>query len=131
MKALKDFITEGQISFSEVGKALEPYVKTFIRPADPSDEDDEGTRVKTVEQAVVTVGDSFYGKDELAEFQLKVGRFGCIRRQITPGMGAAYRTKISGFTVEINVSNRWSEFNFSSLTDPNFKKCIDFISNLK
>jgi hypothetical protein len=131
MKALKDFITEGQISFSEVGKALEPYVKTFIKPADPSDEDEEGTRVKKIEDAVVTVGDMFYGKDEFAEFQLKNGRFGQITRQITPGTGTAYRKRVSGFTVGINVSNRWSEFNFDSFTDPNFKKCIDFISNLK
>lgn len=139
MKDLTNYINEQVLnegtqflSFSDIDKVLKPYVKTYEKmKLDAEDWEEQSIPVKTINDAIVLVGDGFYGKEKVVEFVTKSGYFGQVRKQISPGYGGSYRERINGFTISINVNNWWKKFVCTSTDDPNFKECIKLLKSLK
>ena len=76
--------------FKKVSEIIKPFVKTYLIPC-LDDEYDEPIPVNDIMSGIKVVGDSFYGRDYLVEFQLKNKDFGQVRLQKSAGYGTAYR----------------------------------------
>ena len=76
MKSIVKFINEQVLNegtmflnFSDIDKVLKPYVKTYEKmKLDAEDWEEQSIPVKTINDAIVVVGDGFYGKEKVVEF---------------------------------------------------------------
>ena len=75
--------------FKKVSEIIKPFVKTYLIPC-LDDEYDEPIPVNDIMSGIKVVGDSFYGRDWLVEFETKGGDFGQVRLQKSVGYGTAY-----------------------------------------
>ena len=109
--------------FKKVSEIIKPYVKTYFIPC--LNDDDEPIKVDDIMSGVKVVGNGFYGRDYLVEFQLKNGDFGQVRLQKSPGYGTAYREVKPHIIVSVNKNNRWK--NFDMETKSGIAECLDYL----
>ena len=109
--------------FKKVSEIIKPYVKTYFIPC--LNDDDEPIKVDDIMSGVKLVGNDFYGRDYLVEFQLKNGDFGQVRLQKSPGYGTAYREVKPHIIVSVNKNNRWK--NFDMETKSGIAECLDYL----
>ena len=109
--------------FKKVSEIIKPYVKTYFIPC--LNDDDEPIKVDDIMSGVKVVGNGFYGRDYLVEFQTKNGDFGQVRLQKSPGYGTAYREVKPHIIVSVNKNNRWK--NFDMETKSGIAECLDYL----
>ena len=110
--------------FKEVDKIIKPFIKTYFKPC-LDEEYDEPIKVDDIMSGVILVGDSFYGRDYLVEFQLKNKDFGQVRLQKSAGYGTAYREVKPHIIVSINKNNWWKDFDME--TESGVAECLAYI----
>ena len=111
--------------FKKVSEIIKPFVKTYFKPC-LDDEYDEPIKVDDIMSGVIVVGDSFYGRDYLVEFQTKNGDFGQVRLQESPGYGRAYTELKPHIIVSINnKNNRWKDFDME--TESGIAECLNYL----
>ena len=110
--------------FKKVSEIIKPFVKTYLIPC-LDDEYDEPIPVNDIMSGIKVVGDSFYGRDWLVEFQTKGGDFGQVRLQKTIGYGTAYRDVKPHIMVSVNKNNRWKDFDME--TAIGVEDCLDYL----
>ena len=109
--------------FKKVSEIIKPYVKDYFVPC--LNDDDEPIKVNDIMEGVKLVGDSFYGRDYLVEFQTKNWGFGQVRLQKSAGYGTAYREVKPHIIVSVNKNNRWK--NFDMETKSGIAECLDYL----
>ena len=112
--------------FKKVSEIIKPFVKTYFIPC-MDDEYDEPIKVNDIMSGIKVVGDSFYGRDWLVEFETNNGDFGQVRLQISPGLGTAYREVKPHIIVSVNKNNRWK--NFDMETESGIAECLNYLKN--
>ena len=110
--------------FKEVDKIIKTFVKAYFKPC-LDEEYDEPIKVDDIMSGVILVGDSFYGRDYLVEFQLKNKDFGQVRLQKSAGYGTAYREVKPHIIVSINKNNWWKDFDME--TESGVAECLAYI----
>ena len=110
--------------FKKVGEIINPFVKTYFKPC-LDDDYDEPIKVDDIMPGVIVVGDSFYGRDYLVEFQAKNGDFGQVRLQKSIGSGTAYRKVKPHIIVSVNKNNRWVDFDME--TAIGIEECLGYL----
>ena len=109
--------------FKKVSEIIKPFVKTYFIPC--LNDDDEPIKVNDIMSGIQVVGDSFYGRDWLVEFQTKGGGFGQVRLQKTIGYGASYRDVKPHIMVSVNKNNRWKDFDME--TAIGVEDCLEYL----
>lgn len=109
--------------FKKVSEIIKPYVKTYFIPC--LNDDEEPIKVNDILSGIRSVGNAFYGRDYLVEFQTKDWGFGQVRLQISPGLGTAYREVKPHIIVSVNKNNRWK--NFDMETESGVAECLDYL----
>ena len=109
--------------FKKVSEIINPFVKTYFIPC--LNDDDEPIKVNNIMSGIKLVGDSFYGRDYLVEFQTKNGDFGQVRLQKSTGYGTAYREVKPHIIVSVNKNNRWK--NFDMETESGIAECLNYL----
>ena len=112
--------------FKKVSEIIKPFVKTYFIPC-MDDEYDEPIKVNDIMSGIKVVGDSFYGRDWLVEFQTKNGDFGQVRLQKSAGYGTAYREVKPHIIVSVNKNNRWK--NFDMETESGIAECLNYLKD--
>ncbi len=112
--------------FKKVSEIIKPFVKTYLIPC-LDDEYDEPIKVNDIMSGIKVVGDGFYGKDYLVEFETSNGDFGQVRLQKSPGYGTAYREVKPHIIVSVNKNNRWK--NFDMETESGIAECLNYLKN--
>ena len=110
--------------FKKVSEIINPFVKTYLIPC-MDDEYDEPIPVNDIMSGIKVVGDSFYGRDYLVEFQAKNGDFGQVRLQKSIGSGTAYRKIKPHIIVSVNKNNRWVDFDME--TTIGIEECLGYL----
>ena len=110
--------------FKKVSEIINPFVKTYLIPC-MDDEYDEPIPVNDIMSGIKVVGDSFYGRDYLVEFQAKNGDFGQVRLQKSIGSGSAYRKVKPHIIVSVNKNNRWADFDME--TTIGIEECLGYL----
>ena len=110
--------------FKKVSEIIKPFVKTYLIPC-MDDEYDEPIPVNDIMSGIKVVGDSFYGRDYLVEFQAKNGDFGQVRLQKSIGSGSAYRKVKPHIIVSVNKNNRWVDFDME--TTIGIAECLGYL----
>ena len=110
--------------FKKVSEIIKPFVKTYFKPC-LDDEYDEPIKVDDIMSGVIVVGDSFYGRDYLVEFQTKDWGFGQVRLQKSIGYGATYMDVKPHIMVSINKNNRWKDFDME--TAIGVEECLNYL----
>ena len=110
--------------FKKVSEIINPFVKTYLIPC-MDDEYDEPIPVNDIMSGIKVVGDSFYGRDYLVEFQAKNGDFGQVRLQKSIGSGTAYRKVKPHIIVSVNKNNRWVDFDME--TTIGIEECLGYL----
>ena len=110
--------------FREVDAIIKPFVKTYFKPC-LDEEYDEPIKVDDIMSGIMLVGDSFYGRDYLVEFQAKNRDFGQVRLQKSTGYGTAYREVKPHIIVSINKNNWWKDFDME--TESGVAECLAYI----
>ena len=110
--------------FKKVSEIIKPFVKTYFTPC-LDDEYDEPIKVDDIMSGVIVVGDSFYGRDYLVEFQAKNGDFGQVRLQKSIGSGSAYRKVKPHIIVSVNKNNWWKDFDME--TAIGVEECLGYL----
>ena len=110
--------------FKKVSEIINPFVKTYLIPC-MNDEYDEPIPVNDIMSGIQVVGDMFYGRDWLVEFETNNGDFGQVRLQKTIGYGASYRDVKPHIMVSVNKNNRWKEFDME--TAIGVEDCLDYL----
>ena len=111
--------------FKKVSEIIKPFVKAYFIPC--LNDDDEPIKVNDIMSGIKLVGDSFYGRDWLVEFETKGGDFGQVRLQKSVGYGTAYREVKPHIIVSVNKSNRWK--NFDMETESGIAECLNYLKN--
>ena len=109
--------------FKKVSEIIKPFVKTYFIPC--LNDDDEPIKVNDIMSGVKLVGDGFYGRDYLVEFQTKDWGFGQVRLQKSTGYGTAYREVKPHIIVSINKNNRWKDFDME--TESGIAECLNYL----
>lgn len=109
--------------FKKVSEIIKPFVKAYFIPC--LNDDDEPIKVTDIMAGVIVVGDSFYGRDYLVEFETKNRDFGQVRLQKSAGYGTAYREVKPHIIVSINKNNRWKDFDME--TESGIAECLNYI----
>ena len=112
--------------FKKVSEIIKPFVKAYFKPC-LDDEYDEPIKVDDIMSGVILVGDSFYGRDYLVEFQTKNRDFGQVRLQKSAGYGTAYREVKPHIIVSINKNNRWKDFDME--TESGIAECLNYLKD--
>ena len=112
--------------FKKVSEIIKPFVKTYFIPC-MDDEYDEPIKVNDIMSGIKVVGDGFYGRDYLVEFQTKGGDFGQVRLQKSTGYGTAYREVKPHIIVSVNKNNRWKDFDME--TESGIAECLNYLKN--
>ena len=110
--------------FKKVSEIIKPFIKTYLIPC-LDDEYDEPIPVNDIMSGIKLVGDSFYGRDYLVEFQAKNGDFGQVRLQKSIGSGTAYREVKPHIIVSVNKNNRWKDFDRE--TESGIVECLNYL----
>ena len=110
--------------FKKVSEIIKPFVKAYFKPC-LDDEYDEPIKVNDIMAGVKVVGDSFYGRDWLVEFQTKGGDFGQVRLQKSIGYGATFKDVKPHIMVSINKNNRWKDFDME--TESGIAECLNYL----
>ena len=109
--------------FKKVSEIIKPFVKAYFTPC--LNDDDEPIKVNDIMSGIKVVGDSFYGRDWLVEFETKGGDFGQVRLQKSVGYGTAYREVKPHIIVSINKNNRWKDFDME--TESGIAECLNYL----
>ena len=109
--------------FKKVSEIIKPFVKTYLIPC--LNDDDEPIPVNDIMSGIQAVGDSFYGRDWLVEFETKNRDFGQVRLQKSAGYGTAYREVKPHIIVSVNKNNRWK--NFDMETASGVAECLNYL----
>ena len=109
--------------FKKVSEIINPFVKAYFIPC--LNDDDEPIRVNDIMSGIKLVGDSFYGRDYLVEFETKNRDFGQVRLQKSAGYGTAYREVKTHIIVSINKNNRWKDFDME--TESGVAECLNYL----
>ena len=109
--------------FKKVSEIINPFVKAYFTPC--LNDDDEPIKVNGIMSGIKLVGDSFYGRDYLVEFQTKNGDFGQVRLQKSIGSGSAYRKVKPHIIVSVNKNNRWVDFDME--TAIGVEECLGYL----
>ena len=110
--------------FKKVSEIIKPFVKTYLIPC-LDDEYDEPIKVDDIMSGIQAVGDRYYGRDGLVEFETKNGDFGQVRLQKSTGYGTAYREVKPHIIVSVNKNNRWK--NFDMETESGIAECLNYL----
>ena len=109
--------------FKKVSEIINPFVKAYFILC--LNDDDEPIRVNDIMSGIKLVGDSFYGRDYLVEFETKNRDFGQVRLQKSAGYGTAYREVKPHIIVSINKNNRWKDFDME--TESGVAECLNYL----
>ena len=109
--------------FNKVNEIIKPFVKTYLIPC--LNDNDEPIKVDDIISGIKLVGDSFYGRYYLVEFQTKNGDFGQVRLQKSIGYGARYKDVKPHIIVSIKKNNRWKDFDME--TESGVAECLNYI----
>lgn len=109
--------------FKKVSEIIKPFVKTYLIPC--LNDDDEPIRVNDIMSGIQAVGDRYYGRDWLVEFETNNGDFGQVRLQKSIGSGTAYRKIKPHIIVSVNKNNRWVDFDME--TTIGIEECLGYL----